>query len=119
MFFSSFCFSYGDLEVSSGGTQYPMLSWDSGVYNLQVKLPDSLTCDQCIFQVSSSSYLLNSLELSSTVKLLYNDHPWDPKKVAVVDRWSLFSGHLCSKSLKWDLKIVGVTDRWSLFGGDR
>ncbi len=111
MFFLSFCFSYGELEVSTGGTQYPMLSWDSGVYNFQVKLPDSLACAQCIFQVSSSSYLLNSIELSSTVKLVYNDHPWDPKKVAVVDRWSLFSGHLCSKSLKWDLKIVVVTDR--------
>jgi hypothetical protein len=27
-----------------------------------------------------------------TVKLVYNDHPWDPKFVAVVDRWSLFRG---------------------------
>ena len=25
-----------------------------------------------------------------TVKPVYNDHPWDPKIVAVVDRWSLF-----------------------------
>jgi len=52
-----------------------------------------------------------------TVKPVYNDHPRDPKIVAVVDRWSLFRGHLCSKSLKWDLKIVVVIDRWSLFGG--
>jgi hypothetical protein len=27
-----------------------------------------------------------------TVKLVYNDHPRDPKLVAVVDRWSLFRG---------------------------
>ena len=27
-----------------------------------------------------------------TVKPVYNDHPWDPKIVAVVDRWSLFRG---------------------------
>jgi len=53
----------------------------------------------------------------STVKPVYNDHHWDPKIVAVVERWSLFKGHLCSKSLKWDLKIVVIIDRWSLFGG--
>jgi len=31
----------------------------------------------------------------NTVKLVYNDHPRDPKIVAVMDRWSLFGGHLC------------------------
>jgi hypothetical protein len=45
--------------------------------------------------------------------------PWDPEKVAVVDRWSLFRGHLCNKSFKWDLKMVVVIDRWSLLGGGR
>ncbi len=40
-----------------------------------------------------------------------------PKKAAVVDRWSLFKGHLCSKSLNRDLQKVVVIDRWSLFGG--
>ncbi len=40
----------------------------------------------------------------TTVKLVYNDHPWDPNIVAVVDRWSLFSGHF-------------TLDRWSLFNG--
>jgi hypothetical protein len=29
-----------------------------------------------------------------TVKPVHNDHPWNPKKVAIVDRWSLFGGHL-------------------------
>ena len=28
----------------------------------------------------------------STVKPVYNDHPWDPEKVVVVQRWSLFRG---------------------------
>jgi len=28
----------------------------------------------------------------SAVKPVYNDHPWAPKIVAVVDRWSLFRG---------------------------
>ena len=55
----------------------------------------------------------------STVKPVYNDHPWDPKIVAVVDRWSLFRGPLWYKSSKWDHKIVAVVDRWSLFGGGR
>ncbi len=54
-----------------------------------------------------------------TVKPVYNDHPRDPKIVAVVDRWSLFRGHLCYKTSNWDLKIVAVVDRWSLFGGGR
>ncbi len=37
---------------------------------------------------------------------MYNDHPWDLKIVAVVERWSLFSGHLCSKVLLWDIKML-------------
>jgi hypothetical protein len=28
----------------------------------------------------------------TTVKPVYNGHPWDQKKVAVVQRWSLFGG---------------------------
>ena len=34
----------------------------------------------------------------NTVNPGYNDHPWDPKIVVVVDRWSLLRGHLCYKS---------------------
>ncbi len=56
---------------------------------------------------------------SNTDKLVYNDHPWDPKIVAVGDRWSLFRGHSCSKRSIWDLKIVAGIDGWSLFGGGR
>jgi len=29
----------------------------------------------------------------SKVKLVYNEHPWEPKLVDVGDRWSLFRGH--------------------------
>jgi hypothetical protein len=36
----------------------------------------------------------------TTVKLLYNDHPWDPKIVAVVDRQLLLSWSFSSKSPK-------------------
>jgi hypothetical protein len=35
-----------------------------------------------------------------TVKLVYNDQPWDPKVVAVVDRWSLFKGFFVLLKLK-------------------
>ena len=43
------------------------------------------------------------MENKFTVNPVYNEHPRDPKIVAVVDRWSLFRGHLCSKNLIWDL----------------
>ncbi len=33
--------------------------------------------------------LLSELVNTCTVKSVYNDHSWDPKFVAVVDRWSL------------------------------
>ncbi len=49
-----------------------------------------------------------------SVKPVFNDHLWDPSKVAVVERWSLFRGHLCNKSYNWDLKMVVIVDRWSL-----
>jgi len=58
--------------------------------------------------------------LCYTVKLVYNDHPWDPKFVVIVDRWSLFRG----KFMLWNLKMglqnggrcwqVVVIRRWSL-----
>ncbi len=50
---------------------------------------------------------------------VFNAHPWDPKIVAVVGRWSLFGGHFCYISSNWDLKTVAVVDMWLLFGGGR
>ncbi len=52
--------------------------------------------------------IMPALSLKTTVKLVYNDHYWDSKIVAVVDRWSLFKGNLCNKSSK------GETKWWSL-----
>jgi hypothetical protein len=57
---------------------------------------------------------LNILEHSQTC---VQRPPLGPKKVAVVDRWSLFRGHLYNKTSVWDLKIVVVVDMWLLFGG--
>ncbi len=54
------------------------------------------------------------IEFGNFFEPTYKDHPWDPKIEAVVDRWSLFRGHLCNKNSKWDLKMVVVIDRWSL-----
>jgi hypothetical protein len=62
-----------------------------------------------------------SLELNktNTVKLVYNDHPWDSKKVAVVHGWSVFRGF----SIKIGITIslvrlsLAVVERWSLFIG--
>jgi hypothetical protein len=45
--------------------------------------------------------------ITITDKLVYNDHPWDPKIVAVADNQSLFRGYLSSMSLKWELKNSG------------
>ncbi len=54
-----------------------------------------------------------------TVKPVYKDHHWNPKLVAIVDRWSLFRGHLCKKALngttKWWLSLKAVAFRkWLL-----
>jgi len=59
------------------------------------------------------------MKLQSTIKPVYNDHHWDPKIVAIVDRWLLFKGNLYSKSPIWDLKIVVVMNMWSPFRGGR
>jgi hypothetical protein len=69
--------------------------------------------------ISSIPQLEGKSAKINTVKPVYNDHPRDPKIVAVVDRWSLLGGHLCYKRSNWDLKTVAVVDRWSLFGGGR
>ena len=52
-----------------------------------------------------------------TVKPVYNDHPWDPKIVAVVDRWSLFRGHLSNKKFKLGPLNGGRCRLVLLFGG--
>jgi len=54
---------------------------------------------------------------SYTVKPVYNDHPQDPKCVAVADRWSLFRGSFMSQKLTLRPKKVVVVDKWSLFRG--
>ncbi len=52
----------------------------------------------------------------NTVKPVYNGHPRDPKKVAVVQSWPAFGGF----SIKIDIKIslaglrLAVVDRWPL-----
>jgi hypothetical protein len=46
-----------------------------------------------------------------TVKPVFNDHPGDPKIVAVVERLLLFRGHLYYTNLKRDPKKVAVIDR--------
>ena len=66
---------------------------------------------------ASKNHEVYSIE--RTVKPLYNDHPWDPRVVAVVDRWSLFRCHLSNRNWKWGHKVVVVVDRWSLFRGGR
>ncbi len=54
-----------------------------------------------------------------TVKPVHNDHPCFPKKVAIVDRWSLLGGHLDIKGLirlqnSGRCRQVVAIWRWSL-----
>jgi len=64
--------------------------------------------------------ILTTFESSTTVKLVHNDRPRDPKFVAVVDRWSLFRGSLQLWKLKLGPQYSGryrqvvVIRRWSL-----
>ena len=41
------------MEVSTGGTHYPLTTWSEGFFDFQVKLPEAVQCEQCIFQVSA------------------------------------------------------------------
>jgi hypothetical protein len=56
----------------------------------------------------------------STAKPVYNDHPRDPKFVAVVDMWSLFRGSFMLQKLNMGLqkgsrcRQLVVIRRWSL-----
>jgi hypothetical protein len=57
----------------------------------------------------------------STVKPVYNGHPWDPQKVAVVHRWPLcrdFSIEIGIRIILGGLTLA-VVDRWPLFRGGR
>jgi hypothetical protein len=62
------------------------------------------------------SVLLSLEKNKSSVNSVYNDNHRGPKIVAVVDRGSLFIGHLCAnaKSSKWDHKMLVVEYRQSL-----
>ena len=66
------------------------------------------------FETTSVIKMLKTLldKQSNLCMYVYDNHPWDPKVVVVVDRWSLFKGHLCHT---WDLKTVVAVERWSLF----
>ncbi len=79
-----------------------------------------------IFFASNLSLLsINLLNIiikgtANTFKLEYNDHLWDPQKSSVVNRRSLFGGHLCKKKYRMGPKNSGLyrqvvaIRRWSL-----
>jgi hypothetical protein len=60
----------------------------------------------------SDSFKIENNYFDYTVKPVFNDHPLDPKCVAVVDRWSLFRGRFMLERPKYEL-VVAV-GRWSL-----
>jgi hypothetical protein len=58
---------------------------------------------------------------ASTVKPVYNGHPWDLKIVAVVHRWPLLRVFSIKVTIEFDLAglRLAVIDRWPLFRGGR
>jgi len=46
------------------------------------------------------------INFQSTVKPVYNDYPWNPKIVAVVDSWLLFRGRLYNKTGRYSEVVV-------------
>ena len=44
-----------------------------------------------------------------TVKPVYNGHPWDPKILAVVDKWPLFRGFSIKIAIEFDLAGLRLT----------
>jgi hypothetical protein len=55
----------------------------------------------------------------STVKPIYNGHPWDPKIAAVVHRWPLIRGFSIKIAIKFDLDglRLAVVGSWPTFRG--
>jgi hypothetical protein len=76
--------------------------------------------------VKSSFYLWNRKKrtfleslnehLKYTVKPVYNGHPWDPKKVAVVQSWPVSTGFSIKIGIKSSLAglRLAVIQRWPL-----
>ncbi len=51
---------------------------------------------------------------------MYNDQPWDPKIVAVIDRWSfVVQRQFTQQKLQMGPQNVVAVDKWSQFGGAR
>ncbi len=55
-------------------------------------------------KIANDVYVLEAFAFK--VKPVFNDHPWDSKIVAIVDRWSLFKGHFKNKYSNWDFKML-------------
>ncbi len=74
------------------------------------------------FQYSYSEYLYQYLiYLCNYVscQICVQRPSWDPKTVAVIDRWSLFICCLCYKNWNLPFKMVVFEGRWLLFRGGR
>ena len=71
---------------------------------------------KCADLPNFNSHLQLFIIFQSTVKPVYKNHPWDPKKVAVVHRWSFCRGF----SIKIGIKISKLAQPdlvWPLLTG--
>jgi hypothetical protein len=107
-----FSFSLAELKTNKA----PLKKMFISNLSLPVFLPNAFDVAQKLRTEYKSVNIFSCFFAShkSTIKLVYNDHPWVPKIVAaVVDKWSLFRGSL-NVETGWDSKIVVFVDRWSL-----
>jgi len=61
----------------------------------------------CTPDIALQSYLLEQwnqlIYLNIEITIMYNDHPWEPKSVNIVDKWALFIGTFMTKKT-WRLR---------------
>jgi hypothetical protein len=85
--------------------------------NLFVIIKVSSSKTQCVLLNSNNRFHCSRKRdpiFPYTAKPVYNDHPRDPKFVAVVDSGRCSELGLCYKNLNWDSKMVVAVGRWSL-----
>jgi hypothetical protein len=80
-----------------------------------------ITAKALIQFLDSFSLILQIIKKVDTVKPVYNGHPWDPKKVAVIQSWPVVTGFSIKIGIKSSLAglRLAVVDRWPLLRGGR
>ena len=106
-------------RVATSNTAEPSTSsLPSFSFSLCTQLQANHQCDKIFkkkytFSLRSTAHekvVHPELKLLNSIIPLHNDLTWDPERVAVVDRWSLFTD-VNYKSSEWGLKMVAIIGR--------